>query len=417
MSNNQIIQRRNKSHKAFFEDVSRWLISYGGAGSAKSYSTGQKILTRIIEEEGHRFLITRKVARTLRVSVFQLFRDLISSHEQYDNFKINKSDMTITYIPNGSQLLFFGLDDIEKLKSIQGITSIWVEEASETEKGDILELNRRLRGHTKYYKQIILTFNPISHLHWIKEHFFDNPNSEASIYKTTYLDNAFIDDEYKKEIEAIKFYDEQQYRIYALGDWGILNGNIIHHRFEALKHISTKTVKDFAVLHIGVDFNIGGSCLCVLGEDNDGYAHVIDEFSTYDTESMIQDLKRRYSNKQLILYPDASGNNRTTNSRESDVKMLRNAGFNIVLPASNGSTVTRYNSCNRKLMTNTLLVNPKTARLTYEALQVHAYDEKGQPEKFHAHPSIDDRTDCFGYVVGRMFPINNKATFKQESYI
>lgn len=90
--------------------------------------------------------------------------------------------MTITNTRNGSTLLFMGLDNIEKLKSIQGITGIWIEEVSECQKGDILELNRRLRGETKYYKQIILTFNPISHLHWLKEHFFDNPNSKASIY-------------------------------------------------------------------------------------------------------------------------------------------------------------------------------------------------------------------------------------------
>ena len=190
---NIITQKRNLSHKPFFEDKNRWLISYGGAGSAKSYSTGQKILLdRIMQEPNHRYLVVRKVATTLRASVFQLFRDLISQLEEFNNFKINKSDMTIEYMPNGSQLLFFGLENIEKLKSIQGISSIWIEEASECDQGDILELNRRLRGATTSYKQIILTFNPISHLHWLKQHFFDNPNSTASIYKTTYLDNKFM---------------------------------------------------------------------------------------------------------------------------------------------------------------------------------------------------------------------------------
>ncbi len=158
-------------------------------GSGKSYTTAQKLLLRILTEENHRILVVRKVAKTLRVSVFQLFRDLIGQLGLYDEFNINKSDMTITYKKNNSQLLFFGLDDIEKLKSIQGITSIWIEEASECDRGDILELNRRLRGHTPYYKQIIITFNPISHLHWLKEHFFDTQADNVQIYKTTYLDN------------------------------------------------------------------------------------------------------------------------------------------------------------------------------------------------------------------------------------
>jgi len=302
-----VSQSRNLSHKPFFEDESRWVISYGGAGSSKSYSTAQKILTRIIAEDGHKFLITRKVARTLRVSVFQLFKDLISDMQLNDNFKINKSDMTITNNHNGSMLLFFGLDDIEKLKSIQGITSIWIEEASETDQGDIMELNRRLRGITRYYKQIILTFNPISHLHWLKAHFFDNPESKVSIYKTTYLDNTFIDDEYKAEIEDIKNYDEQQYNIYALGEWGILNQNIIHHRFKPLEHLSTKTINDFATLDIGVDFNIGGCVGVVFGEDNYGNTHMVDEFCVHDTEEIITELKSVYSNHIIELYPDATG--------------------------------------------------------------------------------------------------------------
>ena len=83
MSNNQIItQKRNKSHKDFFDDTTRWLISFGGAGSAKSYSTAQKILLdRIMQEPNHKYLVCRKVAKTLRVSVFQLFKDLISAFE------------------------------------------------------------------------------------------------------------------------------------------------------------------------------------------------------------------------------------------------------------------------------------------------------------------------------------------------
>jgi len=397
----------NKSHEEFFKDTTRWVVSYGGAGSGKSFTTAQKILTRVMSERDHKFLVVRKVATTLRVSVFQLFKDLISQNNLHDQFRINKSDMTITCVYNGSMLIFFGLDNIEKLKSIQGITSIWIEEASEAEQKDVLELNRRLRGETNSYKQIIITFNPISHLHWLKQHFFDNEDSKAHIYKTTYLDNSFIDSEYKQEIEDIALYDEQQYRIYALGEWGIINGNIIHHRFKPKDHISDKRVHEFQQLHCGVDFNIGGCVVVTLGEDKEGVGHVLDEFVAYDTENIITELQSRYKGKDITLYPDASGKNRSTNSTKTDVDMLRGAGFHCIVPSQNGATSTRYNACNRKLMTNSLLVNPHTARKTYEALQVHAYDEKGMPEKFHEHKggAIDDYTDAFGYVVGRLYPV------------
>lgn len=402
-----INQRRNLSHKPFFEDKSRWVISYGGAGSAKSYSTAQKILLdRIMQEPNHRYLVVRKVARTLRVSVFQLFKDLISELDEIQNFKINKSDMTIEYLPNGSQLLFFGLDDIEKLKSIQGISGIWVEEASETDRGDILELNRRLRGNTTSYKQIILTFNPISHLHWLKEHFFDNPNTNAAIYKTTYKDNKFIDDEYKQEIEDIKNYDIQQYNIYALGEWGILSTNIVYHKYDFRKHITNKTIEDFEVLHIGIDFNIGGCVGVVCGVYGD-IVHVVDMFASYDTEAIVTDLIK-YKGKSLILYPDASGKAQKTNASQSDIQILQQAGYRINAPSSNGAVRDRINSMNRMFAYDKLLINPKLDRVSI-ALQIQSYKENGEPEKAKEHKggAIDDINDALGYFIVRKFPIRS----------
>ena len=87
--------------------------------------------------------------------------------------------------------------------------------------------------------------------------------------------------------------------------------------------------------------------------------------------------------------------------------MLREAGFYCNVPSGNGSVSTRYNACNRRFLQNNILVNKYYARKTYEALQVHAYDEKGKPEKFNEHKSgaIDDYTDAFGYIIVRMYPI------------
>jgi len=81
----------NKSHQDFFLDTHRWIVNYGGAGSAKSYSTAQKILTRILTEENHDFIIGRKVSKTLRLSVFKLFNTLISKANLHSQFKITLS--------------------------------------------------------------------------------------------------------------------------------------------------------------------------------------------------------------------------------------------------------------------------------------------------------------------------------------
>lgn len=405
-----IKQKRNASHKPFFEDQSRWVISYGGAGSAKSYSAAQKILTRIITEENHKFLITRKVAKTLRVSVFQLFKDVISDIELSDDFKINKSDMTITYIHNNSTLLFFGLDDIEKLKSIQGITGIWVEEASECDQNDIMELNRRLRGITPYYKQIILTFNPISHLHWLKAHFFDNPANKANIYKTTYLDNKFLDDEYKQEIEDIKNYDIQQYNIYALGEWGVLNTNIVYHNFKFNQHTTTLTIDDFEILHCGVDFNVGGS-VCVICCIKDNKVYVVDGWAVHDTQQIADKLNgTQYQNHQKIIYPDASGGNESANASRSSLEILQDNGLRINANRANPSVRDRINAVNRKLARDEIFISDRVEKLIF-SLQTQAYLDNGKPEKYTEHKggAIDDWNDALGYFIAYKYPIQTYA--------
>lgn len=215
----------NNVYYPLFWDESRYLVLYGSAGSGKSVFITQKILKRVIEETGHKFLVIRKVGKTLRESVFAEFRNTISNWGLFKLFKINKTDMTITCL-NGNQIIFAGLDDVEKLKSISGITGIWVEEASEIEQQDLQQLDLRLRGKTNYYKQIILSFNPVSILHWLKTFFFDDPPKNCRTVKTTYKDNRFLDDEYIRVLEALKEQDPYYYTVYALGEWGIIGKTI-----------------------------------------------------------------------------------------------------------------------------------------------------------------------------------------------
>lgn len=81
--------------------------------------------------------------------------------------------MEIIYKPNENQLISSGLDDVEKLKSITGITGTWGEEATEIDEDDFKQIDLRMRGNTANYKQHILTYNPINDEHWIKLNIFD----------------------------------------------------------------------------------------------------------------------------------------------------------------------------------------------------------------------------------------------------
>ena len=208
-------------------------VSEDGAihhNSGKSHIVARKVLYRLLKESHvkHNFLIIRKVDRTIKRSVFALMRNVIARWGLTKDFDINLTDKTITYKHTGAQIMFSGLDDVEKLKSIEGVTSIWVEEATELTQEDFEQLDLRLRGNTGALKQIILTLNPISEQHWIKRLFFDDPMDGVFTLKTTYLDNKFIDDEYKMVMENKKKTNPRYYNIYALGNWGTAEGLVFN---------------------------------------------------------------------------------------------------------------------------------------------------------------------------------------------
>lgn len=208
----------------------RYLVLMGGGGSGKSVFASQKIVYRMLNERGHRILVLRKVAKTLRESVFMEFKKTISNWGLGHLFNIPKGTSSELHIRcvNGNEILFAGLDDVEKLKSISGVTGVWIEEASETVPEDFRQLDIRLRGKTKHYKQMIISFNPIDINHWLKKEFFDVKKPNCTSIHSTYKDNKFLDDAAIDVLEAFKETDPYFYQVYALGEWGVLGKTIFN---------------------------------------------------------------------------------------------------------------------------------------------------------------------------------------------
>ena len=377
-------------YKSTFRDDNRYIVYKGGAGAGKSRFIAQKILYRIIYQTNHRFLIVRKVKDTMKASVFQLFKDYIHSWGIESKFKIVESPLKITHIETKNTILFMGVDNPEKLKSIEKITSIWIEEASELEENDFNELDRRLRGNLPNYKQIILSFNPISHLHWLKKRFFDNPPKNCTVIETTYLDNPKLSEDDIDVLLEMKNYDIQQYNIYALNEWGVLNTNVVYHNFDFKKHSTQLTIDDFEVLHCGIDFNVGGCVVVLCGIRNDK-VYVVDGFAAYDTDEIVtQLLSTKYRDKTFVLYPDASGKNRSSNASRTNISILREC-FKIDVAKANPPVRDRINSTNRMFATDRIYINDKLEKLIY-SLQTQAYKANGEPEKWTEHKggAVDD---------------------------
>lgn len=210
------------------DNTHRYLILYGGAGSGKSVFAVQRFLYRLLTLPLCNILVVRAVAATNRDSTYALFRQVISKWGLSELFSCKDSDLRIS-CANGNSVIFKGLDDTEKLKSITfpkgELTDIWIEEASEVLEEDFNQLDVRLRGKGAH-KQMVLTFNPVSVLHWLKLRFFDRKDPRALVLKSTYKDNQFLDEDYKRTLEGYKDTDPYYYSVYCLGEWGVLGQTI-----------------------------------------------------------------------------------------------------------------------------------------------------------------------------------------------
>lgn len=236
---------QDTNNKAFYKlmfDKHRYLILKGGGGSGKSIFAGRKILERASSQPGHRMLVVRKVAKTLRESCFEQLKAQAYQYyaDKVDYIPKGKGSDLYIRMKNGSEIIFAGLDDVEKLKSIYDITGIWIEEASEIEEADFNQLDIRLRTETPYYLQMILSFNPISITHWLKKRFFDQQDPRAMISETTYKDNRFLTPEAVETLENFKDTDEYYYQVYCLGEWGVTGRTVFDAKAVTLRLVEAR---------------------------------------------------------------------------------------------------------------------------------------------------------------------------------
>jgi phage terminase large subunit len=339
----------NKAFEPFMVDEHRYNVLWGSAGSGKSAAAAQKIIIRCITEMGtpeepfrHIFTVVRKYKTTIRGTVFEQIKSECVRMGINEMMTINESYGVFKFW-NGAEIRCIGLDDPEKIKSLVS-TGCWIEEATELEEMDFAQLDLRFRGESPYYKQLILTFNPISETHWIKYKFFDTAqNGMTYTLHSTYKDNYFLDAQYVKLLEENVKHDPNMYRIYVQGLWGrIMTGSEFYFNFKPERHVKEVRYIEKLPLHISFDFNVNPFISAVViqmqrRDIDDGagnlkpyyFINVLDEFALPNpyntTERLCDDIRTRYESELrggLYLYGDASGNAKTTRSNISDYDII-----------------------------------------------------------------------------------------------
>ena len=207
-----------KLYPLLFDYSHRFEFYKGSAGSGKSYFITQKIIVRCLNEP-IKVLVCRRYGTTLRNSCFALFKEILTKWKIINHVKIRESDFNIKF-PNGSEIIFMGLDEETKLLSINNISCIFIEEVFEVPKDIIDQLNLRMRSKIEG-QQIIAAFNPISINHYLYDFCVKNPPQSFLFSETTYKDNPFLSKEYIETLEEMITRNPAKARVYVYGDWGV----------------------------------------------------------------------------------------------------------------------------------------------------------------------------------------------------
>lgn len=229
----------------------RNVILMGGAGSGKSVFVAQWYIDKTFRLPNHRMVLIRKHLKHIRQSQYQEIKIQVRKLGLEQYFVFNETEMRIRNVLTNCEIISFGLDDREKIKSIAETSQAWIEECTELDEEDDDQIELRIRSANAQYLQIIRTFNPIKKTHWLKDKYFGDQLPELGrlvvkpqthnlqgkeytynnvILRTNYQHNAFVDPAWLAILEKFRLTNPEYYKVYALAEWGDLELGLIFKR-------------------------------------------------------------------------------------------------------------------------------------------------------------------------------------------
>lgn len=315
----------------------------GGYGSSKSYHVALKIILKLLKEK-RTALVVREVFDTHRDSTYSLLEEIIIDLGLDDRIKCMVSPMQIRF-PNGSKIIFKGMDKPAKAKSINNVTIIWMEECSEVKYAGFKELIFRMR-HPSLPLYMILSTNPVSTANWCYKYFFkDTKNKilmldDQELYKNRTMvvnntlyhhsiadDNLFLPQSYIDQLEEMKTYDPDLYRIARKGHFGV-NGTVVLPQFEEWSHEKVMEAVNrirSPIMKVGMDFGFEESYNAIVRLAVDHKEKILYIYWEYYKNKMTDDRTA----EEIIEFKESGELIRADSAEPKTIKYFKQMGFNM----------------------------------------------------------------------------------------
>jgi PBSX family phage terminase large subunit len=395
--------------KRFAKCQSQYPALIGGLGSGKSEAGLDRMFLLMVENYIH---TKQKINTLITFPTYDLckLRGISGLQEILDRsqipYKTNSSNYSVDIAGLGT-MLFRSYDRPERIVAFEVAHSLCDElDTLPKDKASLVwrKVNERTRAESYRPNSIAVVTTPDHGIHgFVYEKWVKRKQEGYELIKAPTYSNPFLPKGYIEQIRAN--YDPLLADMYIEGEFVSLNDKKVYHFFDRNKHHTDRTIQEGERLHIGLDFNVGGTCATVFVFDGKD-PRAVDEFVSHDTHDFVNNLNR-YKGHKITVYPDASGGSNSTNATATDLEIIANAGYAVDAPNKNPFVRDRINSVNSLISHSRLLVNCDKCPELAHALETQGYTDKGEPEKFKEHPAIDDWVDGAGYLIHRRFPIQS----------
>ena len=394
-----------KPQTKIFDDKTRFRVVVAGRRFGKTFLSTAELLARALTAKDQNVWY---VAPTYKAAKEIAWEMLISQIPPEYIAKTNETALTLSLL-NGSSISLKGAEKPDNLRG-RSLDFVVLDEFADMRPQAWYEVLRPSLSDRGGSAVFIGTPKGRNHFYDLYGKGLDGDDGWRSYQYTTIEGGNVAPTEIesaKADLDERTFQQEYEARF-------VNYSGIIYYGFKREESV-VRHDGDRSVIHVGMDFNLDPMS-AVLMTRKGNTLHVFDEIVMFgsNTDEMVAELRERYGNGTIVIYPDpASRQRKTSAGGRTDLSILQNAGFEVRVRNSHAAVRDRINAVNSRLLSNDgqrrLYVDPKCKKVI-ESLERHTYKEgTSQPEK----DGFDHMNDALGYAVEYLFPIR-KANAPQS---
>lgn len=395
-------------------EPARYKGAKGGRSRGASHFFATLAVEEMVADPNLRFVCVREVQRALRYSAKSLVESKIRELGVEHLFRITSTE--IRRVGGTGVMIFEGMQDhtADSIKSLEGFTRCWVEEAHALSERSLRLLRPTIRGLAGQHVELWFSWNPESADDPVDKFFAERSDApNVVLCEATYLDNPFLPPEMLQEAEDDRAADPEMYEHVWAGGYFLGGAGRVYSSFRNKPwpdgNIDESIEDPGGELLVGIDFNVNpmSAVIAVRAVDE---CLVIDaiEIPTSNTEELADEIKARFPDRRYIALPDPAGNQRKTSAPvgQTDFTILQRAGFEVRAPAAHPPLKDRFNNANlmfleKKTGRRRCRVHPRARALVTGLSNLVFKEGTSQQQKGR----YDHICDALGYLLWEEFNV------------